>query len=411
MKASVIAVGEELLVPGRSETNGSFLIERLHALGIPTGFRGVVGDAQDAIRGAVRYALDATELVFLTGGLGPTSDDRTRDAVAGFLSRELWLDEDVLEGIRRRFRERGVPMPDVNQRQALVLEGADVLPNRLGTAPGLWIPVEGDKVVVLLPGPPFELTPMFTEQVEPRLTARGPRLRYHVSRLWLSGMPESVVEERIAPIYRSIANPMTTILASGGQIEVRFTSQAETIEEARGLSEGLSERVHGALGSAVFSTSDETLESVVGRQLLARGQRISVAESLTGGLIADRLTDVPGASSYFDESVVTYSNGAKTERLGVAAELFERVGAVSEEVALAMARGVRRRAGSDVGLAVTGVAGPGGGSAEKPVGLVYIGLVADGTERVERFQFPGDRARVKRFTSQAALNMVRLALM
>ncbi len=307
-------------------------------------------------------------------------------------------------------------MPEVNRRQAMVPRGATVLSNRRGTAPGLWIPPEvqefGEhKVVVLLPGPPAELRPMFHEQVATRLADYASGVVYDVKKLWIAGLPESAVEQKIVSTYRSVENPSTTILASAGQVEIRLTATGETAEAAAAKNEVLASRLRELLDVAIFSMEEETLEEVVGALLVARGQRISVAESLTGGLIANRITDVSGSSRYFDASFVTYSNEAKTELLGVPADLLEKVGAVSEEVARAMAVGARKRARSDVAVAVTGIAGPTGGSEDKPVGLVYIGLAAASETRVERFQFPGARRQVKRWSSQAALNMVRLELL
>ena len=411
MKAAIVAVGDELLAPSREETNSVFLTEKLAEAGIPVAFRAVVGDDVEAIGDVLRSALGRAGLVFLTGGLGPTSDDVTRDAVARALSLDMELDEDIVRAIRARFEARGVPMPDVNVRQALVPEGGDVLPNRCGTAPGLFIPLDDDRAVVLLPGPPAELRPMFSEHVQPRLASKAEKLHYDVRKLWIVGLAESSVEQKIRSAYIGVDNPSTTILASAGQVEVRLTATGGSPEEAAAKNGALSAKLEGLLGANVFSAAEEQLEEVVGRLLLSQGKRITVAESLTGGLIASRITDVSGSSRYFDESVVTYSNEAKMERLGVPEELFGRVGAVSEEVAHAMATGARAGAGADVAVAVTGIAGPTGGSTEKPVGLVYIALATDDGVRVEKFQFPGGRSQVKRWTSQAALNLVRLHLL
>ena len=234
---------------------------------------------------------------------------------------------------------------------------------------------------------------------------------YDVKKLWVAGLAESSVEQKIASTYRSVANPSSTILASAGQVEVRLTATGETSEAAAAKNELLAASLREILGDAIFSENEEELEEVVGSLLASRGVRITVAESLTGGLIADRITDVSGSSRYFDESFVTYSDEVKTELLGVPADLFDRVGAVSEEVATTMATGARERSGADIAVAVTGVAGPTGGSDTKPVGLVYIALALADEVRVERFQFPGARRQVKRWTSQAALNMVRLELL
>lgn len=411
MTAAIIAIGDELFAPGRVESNSAFLTEELAGAGVRVGFRGVVGDDENAIADTTQSALRRNDLVFLTGGLGPTADDRTREGVAKALELEMTLDENVLGEIRDRFERRGLQMAEVNRQQAMVPTGASVFPNRVGTAPGLWIPVESNQAVVLLPGPPAELEPMFREHVMDRLDDYRGGIVYDVKKLWIAGLPESAVEEKITSTYRDVENPTTAILASAGQVEIRLTATGETRESATEKNEELASRLRDLLGDAVFSENEETLEEVVGALLVERGERVTVAESLTGGLIADRITNVSGSSRYFVESFVTYSNEAKTERLGVPAELFDEVGAVSEEVAAAMAEGARERARADISVAVTGIAGPTGGSEHKPVGLVFVGVSTGNGTRVERYQFPGARRTVKRWTSQAALNLVRLELL
>ncbi len=411
MKAAILAIGDELLAPGRAEANSVFLTDELAKLGIPVVFRAVVRDDQASIEVLLGHALLGADVVFLTGGLGPTSDDVTRDAAARALSLEMEFDAEWLERIQKRFDRRAVAMPEVNRKQAMVPRGADLLPNRCGTAPGLWMPVDGEKAVVLLPGPPVELRPMFEAEVEPRLSQRAGDEVYDVRKLWVTGLAESAVEQRICETYRRYQNPATTILASAGQVEIRLVATGASADEAAAANVRLVAELRALLGDHVFSECEEELENVVGQLLVSQGKRIAVAESLTGGLIADRLTNVPGASAYFDEGLVTYSNEAKTSALAVPAELFESVGAVSEEVARAMAAGARARTGADLAVAVTGIAGPSGASETKPVGLVYIGLASGYGVRVEKYQFPGARLQVKRWTSQAALNLVRLELL
>jgi competence/damage-inducible protein CinA-like protein len=411
MKAEILAVGEELLAPGRNETNSIFLTERLGALGIPVVFRAIVGDDEDRLTLAIRQAVERAEIVLLSGGLGPTADDRTRDAAARALGLEMHLDSTLVAGLERRFQRRGVPMPEVNRRQAMVLDGAEVLENRRGSAPGLFVRRGDGRVVVLLPGPPRELEPLFDELVLPRLSPAAAGSFYRTRKLWVAGLPESSVEQRIVEVYRDCRNPLTTILASAGQVEIRLTASAPSVAEADGLNETLASTLRAFLGEHVFSENEESLEQVVGSLLAESGLRLSVAESLTGGLIAHRITQVPGASRYFDVGFVTYSNEAKTELLGVPSELFPKVGAVSEEVARSMAAGARSRAGSDIAVSVTGIAGPTGATETKPIGLVYAGLATPDGVRVERFQFPGDRRQIQRWTSQAALNLVRLELL
>ena len=411
MQAEILAVGEELLAPGRVETNSLYLTEKLAAVGVPVGFRGIVGDEEGRIAAAIRHALERSELVLVSGGLGPTADDRTRDAACRALGISMRLDEEILEGLRKRFAKRGIEMPEVNRRQAMVPEGATVLENRRGTAPGLFIETLQGRILVLLPGPPRELEPMFDEQVRPRLRGVAGDVFYRTRKLWVAGLPESSVEQKIVSTYQAYENPLTTILAAPGQVEIRLTARERSAAAADALNEELAAKLRAILGEHVFSEWEESLEAVVGSLLHDAGMRIAVAESITGGLIAHRITQVSGASRYFDTGFVTYSNESKTALLGVAPDLFRRVGAVSEEVALAMARGALERASADIAVSVTGIAGPTGGSDEKPVGLVYIGLATRASARAERRQFPGERRQVKRWTAQTALDLVRLELL
>ena len=411
MQAEILAVGEELLAPGRVETNSLYLTEKLAAIGVPVGFRGIVGDEEGRITAAIRHALERSELVLVSGGLGPTADDRTRDAACRALGISMRLDEEILEGLRKRFAKRGIEMPEVNRRQAMVPEGATVLENRRGTAPGLFIETLQGRILVLLPGPPRELEPMFDEQVRPRLRGVAGDVFYRTRKLWVAGLPESSVEQKVVSTYQAYENPLTTILAAPGQVEIRLTARERSAAAADALNKELAAKLRAILGEHVFSEWEESLEAVVGSLLHDAGMRLAVAESVTGGLIAHRITQVSGASRYFDTGFVTYSNESKTALLGVAPDLFRRVGAVSEEVALAMARGALERASADIAVSVTGIAGPTGGSDEKPVGLVYIGLATRASARAERRQFPGERRQVKRWTAQTALDLVRLELL
>jgi nicotinamide-nucleotide amidase len=411
MQAEILAVGEELLAPGRVETNSLYLTEKLSAIGIPVGFRGIVGDEEGRIAAAIAHALERSGLVVLSGGLGPTADDRTREAACRALGIRMRLDEAILEGLKKRFAKRGMEAPEVNRKQAMVPEGASVLENRRGTAPGLFLETPGRKILVLLPGPPRELEPMFEEMVLPRLSALAGDIFYRTRKLWVAGLPESLVEQSIGATYQAYENPVTTILASAGQVEIRLTARERSAAAADARNEELAAKLRDILGEALFSEREESLEAVVGSLLLESGMRIAVAESITGGLIAHRITEVPGASRYFDTGFVTYGNESKTALLGVPPDLFRTVGAVSDEVAIAMARGSLERAGADIALSVTGIAGPGGGSAEKPVGLVYIGVATKSAARAERRVFPGERGQVKRWTAQVALDLARLELL
>jgi len=406
VKAEIIAIGSELLTPDRLDTNSLFLTEQLNRLGIEVVRKLVVGDQRSQIRDAFREALGRAELVVSIGGLGPTEDDLTREALAELLGRRLILNEAILLGIQARFRRIGRQMPEINKRQAMVPEGAVVLENTQGTAPGLWLETDG-RIVVLLPGPPQELKPMFTQEVEGRLAWRTSGVRLYKRELRVSGMAESDVEQRIAPIYTRYSDAQTTILASPGEVQIHLRTWSPDATSAEKLLKEMVERIVMALGENIFTTKGESLEEVVARDLNLNGATIAVAESCTGGLLAQRLTSIPGSSSYFLGGVVCYSNDLKRVWVDVPADLLESKGAVSMEVARALAEGIRRRSGSTLGLAVTGIAGPGGGSPDKPVGTVHVALAerAGGKERT--LHLPGDRDRIRWQASQAALDLVR----
>jgi nicotinamide-nucleotide amidase len=409
LTAEIIAVGSELLTPFRTDTNSLWLTDRLNSVGIEVKLKTIVGDDDARLEETIRDALKRSVVVVLTGGLGPTEDDITRKIAARALSRRLSLDERVLDEIKAKFLHWGRKMPDINARQAMVIEGAEVLPNPNGTAPGMYVEHEG-RVVVLLPGPPRELKPMFDSHVLAKLSERAGGL--HVARrvLRVAGMGESAVDERIAPVYTQYKNPQTTILFNNTEIEIHLTAQGKTEQEAELLLDGLAGQIEERLGDSIFAFRGEQMEEVVGLRLAVNGFTLACAESCTGGLVAHRLTEVPGSSNYFMEGIVTYSNEAKTRLLGVPAELIERHGAVSAEVAEAMAEGVKRRAATDFGLSVTGVAGPGGGTPEKPVGLVYISLADDAHTEHRRIMLPGDRHLIRWRASQAALDLLRRRL-
>lgn len=409
LTAEIIAVGSELLTPFRTDTNSLWLTGRLNTVGVEVKLKTVVGDDDARLEETIRDALKRSGVVVLTGGLGPTEDDITRKIAARALGRRLMLDEKVLEEIKARFLHFGRKMPEINARQAMVIEGAEVIPNPNGSAPGMYVQHEG-RVVVLLPGPPREMKPMFDGSVLPKLSERAGGVRVVRRVLKVAGLGESAVDERIAPVYTQYKNPQTTILFTNTEIELHLTAQAKTEAEAELLLDGLAGQIEERLGDAVFAFRGETMEEVVGLRLAVGGFTVAVAESCTGGLIAHRLTEVPGSSTYFMEGVVTYSNEAKTRLLGVPADLIEARGAVSAEVAEAMAEGVKARAGTDFGLAVTGIAGPGGGTAEKPVGLVYVALADDAHTEHRRLVLPGDRSLIRWRASQGALDLLRRRL-
>ena len=414
-RAVVIAVGSELLAPDRVDTNSLYLTRRLNELGVYLRYKLVVGDDRADIGAALSAAMPQADIVIVTGGLGPTDDDVTREAVAAAFGTPLDEDAEVAADIRSRFAARGLSMPEINRRQALVPRGAAVLPNPNGTAPGLWIERPGVACVVL-PGPPRELRGMFDAVVRSRLAPAAGRGGIFRRVLRVTGRTESHVDEATAPVYsrwRSAPVPIaTSILASLGQIELHLAARAATPGEAARALDAATGELAEVLGRDLVSSDGAALEEVVGRLLRARGLRVAVAESCTGGLVASRLTDVPGSSDYVHAGWVAYDNEAKTALLGVERRLIELHGAVSEPVASALAQGCRKLAGTDYGLGVTGIAGPGGGSPEKPVGTVHVALAGpDEQVRVRQLRLPGERERVKFQASQAVLDMLRRALL
>ncbi|HEX8191030.1 MAG TPA: competence/damage-inducible protein A [Pyrinomonadaceae bacterium] len=409
LTAEIIAVGSELLTPFRTDTNSLWLTDRLNAVGVEVKLKTIVGDDDARLEETVRDAVKRSGIVVLTGGLGPTEDDITRKIAARALGRRLALDEKVLDDIKAKFLRWGRKMPEINARQAMVMEGAEVLPNPNGSAPGMYLEHDG-RVVVLLPGPPREMKPMFEGLVLPRLAERSGGVRVARRVLRVAGLGESAVDERIAPVYTQYKNPQTTILFTNTEIEIHLTAQGKTEAEAELLLDGLAGQIEERLGDSVFAFRGEKMEEVVGLRLAVAGFTLATAESCTGGLVAHRLTEVPGSSTYFTEGVVAYSNEAKTRLLGVPAELIERHGAVSAEVAEAMAAGVKQVAGTDFGLSITGVAGPGGGTEEKPVGLVYVALSDDAHTEHKRLILPGDRQLIRWRASQFALDLLRRRL-
>lgn len=413
MKAWIVAVGSELLTPHRIDTNSLHITERLNTIGYDVHAKSVVGDDVEELVAVFRRAGATVDLVVCTGGLGPTTDDITRDAAAAAFDLPLDDDPRILAAIRDRFERRGLRMPAINQRQAQVPRGAVALDNAHGTAPGLWID-RGRTKIVLLPGPPREMTPMLDALIATRLAPSVPGRGLFRRVLKITGLSESEVDTIAAPIYSPWLTAegaiSTTILASMGQIELHLTTVADSPEAGHRVLAGATRQLVDALGSAVYSSDGQSLEAVVGQMLRQRRLTIAVAESCSGGLLASRLTDVPGSSDYFDRGIVSYSNEAKIEWLDVAPALIEAHGAVSEPVARAMAEGIRVRSHVPVGIGITGIAGPGGGSAEKPVGTVAVAVSVLNETRARTFRFPGDRAMVKFQSAQAAMNMLRLML-
>jgi nicotinamide-nucleotide amidase len=409
LAAEIIAIGSELLAPDRSDTNSLWLTEKLNSIGIEVKLKTIVGDDDARLEEAIKDAVRRSRVVITTGGLGPTEDDITRKVAARALGRRLLLDEKVLDWIKARFESFGRRMPERNSRQAMVIDGSEVLDNPNGTAPGLFLEHKGTSIA-LLPGPPREMHPMFENFVLPRLAHKSGNLRVVRRVLRVAGMGESAVDELIAPIYLQYENPHTTILFNQTEIEIQLTANGRTEQDAMALLDRVSEQLEERLGQSIFSFAGETMEEVVGLKLTVGRYSLAVAESCTGGLIAQRLTALPGASKYFVEGVVAYSNDAKTRTLGVEPMLLLEHGAVSAQVAEAMAEGVRSRANTDFGLSVTGIAGPDGGSEEKPVGLVYIALADDAHTEHRKLKLPGDRHLIRWRASQAALDLLRRRL-
>ena len=406
MKAEIIAVGSELLTPDRVDTNSLFLTAELNKLGIEVTRKGVVGDKREDIRDAFALSMARADVVIASGGLGPTEDDLTREVAAELLGRKLESNPDVLLAIQERFRRIGRQMAEVNARQAMVPEGATALENLKGTAPGLWMEADG-RLLILLPGPPNELQAMFARQVAERLAKRSGNVRQVTRELRVVGMPESDLDQRISPIYTKYHDVQTTILAAPGEIQIHLRAWTADAQGIAVVLDEMVERISMALAENVYTTMGESLEEVVANALTLNAATISTAESCTGGLLAERLTRTPGSSNYFLGGVVSYSNELKSAWVDVPAEIIESRGAVSPEVAVALADGIRRRTGSTLGVGITGVAGPAGGTPEKPVGLVHIALANGSTPRERGLHFPGDRERVRWQASQTALDMVR----
>jgi nicotinamide-nucleotide amidase len=404
--AEIIAVGSELLTPQRVDTNSLYLTDQLNALGVEVRRKLVIGDDREMLTAAVRDALAHAGIVLLTGGLGPTEDDLTREAVAAALDRTLIFSQELLDRIEARFRSFNRKMVEINRRQAYLVEGAEALPNPRGTAAGQWIEANG-RVVILLPGPPAELKPMFVKECLPRLQHRLPPQVIRTQVYHITGMPESDLDQLISPVYLKYANPVTTILAAGGDIQVHLRARCATEEDARRLLDEVGPPIESLLGDRIYSRNGDSLETVVGNLLRARGATLSVAESCTGGWLGEKITSIAGSSDYFVGGFLVYSDRMKIELLGVDPGQIERHTAVSEEVARAMAEGARSRTGSTFAVSVTGEAGPESSTGVTP-GTVFLGFAGpDGSSEVRKIQLPGDRNRVRMMAAHTALDFLR----
>ena len=409
LTAEIIAIGSELLAPDRTDTNSLWLTEQLNRLGIEVKLKTIVGDDDARLEEAIKDATRRSKVVITTGGLGPTEDDITRKITARALGRRLLLDENVLAEIKRRFQSFGVAMPERNSRQAMVIEDAEVLPNPNGTAPGMFLEHNGT-AIVLLPGPPREMQPMFSNHVVSKLEQRSGSVRVVRRMLRVAGMGESAVDEKIAPVYTKYENPQTTILFNQSEIEIHLTARGRTEDEANQLLDRVVLEIEEQLGNAIFAFRGEKMEEVIGLKLAVGGYTLAVAESCTGGLLAQRITEVPGSSKYFIEGVVTYSNESKTRLLGVEPILLLEHGAVSGPVAEAMSEGMRNRAATDFALSITGIAGPDGGTEDKPVGTVFIAISSEAGTEHRRLKVPGDRNLIRWRATQAAMDLLRRRL-
>ena len=414
MNAEIIAIGSELLTAFRQDTNSLYLTEKLNQLGVEVIFKTIVGDVREHLVQAASQALSRADIVVFMGGLGPTEDDLTREAVAEAMGLQLRRDPEIVATLEQRFASRRMKMTANNAKQADVIAGAVVLPNATGTAPGQWISgkFEGkDRIVLLLPGPPHELKAVFDEQCMQRLRAKLPQHYIATRVLKIAMMGESACDARVAPIYQRYTDVQTTILAGAGEIQLHLRSRGSSLEEAEKHVDALATEIEEELDDFVFSDNGDSLEQIVGYYLQMRNATLATAESCTAGLLAERITSPSGSSRYFLGGAVVYSNALKTAFADVPAELIEKHGAVSREVAAALAEGIRKRCGATFGIGITGIAGPTGGTPDKPVGLVFHALASPSATDVVERSYPGDRKRIRWFASQQALDMVRRKLM
>jgi nicotinamide-nucleotide amidase len=406
MNAEIIAVGSEMLTPDRMDTNSLYLTAELNKLGIEVVAKCVIGDDRERLASAVRQSMSRSQILILSGGLGPTEDDVTREAVAQALDRKLVFHSDIAEWLAERFAKARRKMAEINKRQAFVIEGADVLSNDRGTAPGQWVEESG-AYAMLLPGPPHELKAMFERQCLPRLARVVPKLAIRTLFLRVAGMPEGDLDELISPVYKKYENPVCTILAANGDLQVHLRARCETEAEAEALLAEVGGPIELLLAERLYSRNGDPLEVVVGNLLRQNHATVAVAESATGGMLGERFTAVPGSSDYFAGGFITYNNAMKTELLGVDPEILQTHGAVSKETAEAMAIGARRRTNASYALSITGAAGPDSGGENVPVGMMWVGLADPAGVIAVHRQFLGDRQRIRVFTVQMALDLLR----
>ncbi len=413
MKSEIIAVGSEMLTPFRQDTNSLYITERLNALGIIVTFKTIVGDRQKDLVSAIRTALGRVDILILMGGLGPTEDDLTREAVAEALSLTLRRDASQVAALHARAASWRITMPQNNLKQADVIAGATLLPNANGTAPGQWLDIAFSgyrKLIALLPGPPSECRPLFDAECLPRLRSAAPPRHIAVRTLKAAMIPESQADKLLAPIYTTYADVETTLLAHTGDLQITLICSKPDADSAQQRVDELAGRIEETLEDWIYSSEGDSLEQIVLYHLELRQATLAIAESCTGGLVAQRLTSVAGASRSFLGGMVVYSDALKTTLAGVPAELIAEQGAVSAPVAKALAQGIRGRTGATIGVGITGIAGPSGATENKPVGLVHIAICdPQGCDTVER-TFRGDRQRIREWAAQQALDLIRRRL-
>ena len=409
VNAEIIAIGSELLTPFRQDTNSLYLTEKLNQLGVEVVLKTVVGDSRERLVSVAQHALFRSDIVIFMGGLGPTEDDLTREAVAEALGVELHRDPEILKKLEQRFAARGYQMTPNNAQQADVIAGATVLPNPNGSAPGQWITghYEGrDRLIILLPGPPFELKAMFDEQCTERLRAKLPPARIATRVLKVAMMGESLVDSRVAPIYKRYTDVQTTILAGAGDVQFNLFTRAASMEEAQQRVDELAGEIEDELEDAVYSSRGESLEQIAGYFLGMRGATLAVAESCTGGLLGSLITDRPGSSAYFIGGLIAYAYQVKRDERGVPSSLLTRHCSVCREVAVAMAQGAKARFGTTLAVSTTGIAGPDSDGSNKPVGLTFIAIASEWGSRCEEYTFTGNRWSNRRQAAEQALQLM-----
>jgi nicotinamide-nucleotide amidase len=408
-KASIVSIGNELLNGQTTDTNAAYLSSKLLSISIPVVSVYTIGDDKGAIIRAFNLACSDADVVIATGGLGPTDDDLTRQAFAGFLGAELQLQDQLLQKIRDFFSQRNLQMPDINKVQAYIPAGAEAIANNLGTAPGIMAEVKS-KLLIALPGVPSEMKQMFEESVLPELRKLASQQAVAVRKLKCFGAGESAIAEMLGPMMQRGRNPLINCTVRYGVVTLHIIATAKDKDKAHQMAENDEKSLRNTLGKLIYGTGEQTLAEVVGEKLARNKKTLAVAESCTGGTLAKLLTDIPGASRYFTYGWVAYSNRSKVSELGAPADLIDKYGAVSEQVARAMAQGARRKAGTDFAIAITGTAGPAGGSEQKPVGLVYVSVDSDSGCETKRYVFSHDRDFIRLRAAQTALNMLRLQL-